>query len=146
MKRSYLKRNKGFRTDRPRKPLKRGKLAPRRKNRSQREILRDKAWQTFSRWIRARDKKCVTCGSVADGQAGHFYHGVLDFDEININRQCARCNKWLHGNLAVYSNYLLEKYGEQAFKDLTKRHYTAMKGELRSEQDYIKIVEKYGTP
>lgn len=101
------------------------------------------AWDTFSKWIRARDKKCVTCGSRNTLQAGHFWHNCLDFDEININAQCARCNKWLSGNLAVYANYLIDKYGIKEFKDLEKRHYLALKGEKRTEQEYQEIVNRY---
>lgn len=105
--------------------------------------LRKKAWTIFSKWVRNRDKRCVTCGSTNSLQAGHFFHGVLDFDEVNINAQCARCNKWLHGNLAVYSNYLLNKYGEEEFKKLDQRHWLAMKGEYRTDEDYQNIIHKY---
>ena len=119
------------------------KLAKKRKKRSDKEILRDKAWATFSLWVRARDGRCVTCGVKENLQAGHFFHGLLDFDEININAQCSQCNKWKHGNLAVYSNYLIEKYGVDEFRALDGRHYLAMKGEYKEEQDYRDIIEKY---
>ena len=108
--------------------------------------LKDKAWKTFSLFIRNRDKKCVTCDKVLPVellQAGHFFHGVLDFDEENINAQDARCNKWLSGNLAPYSVYLLGKLGKKKFDALNIRHYRAMGGEKRSEQDYLNIIEKY---
>ena len=105
--------------------------------------LKDRAWATFSLWIRTRDKKCVTCPNGKAENAGHFFHAVLDFDEENINGQCVRCNKWLSGNLAVYSVYLLKKLGKKKFDALNIRHYMAMKGEKRSEQDYEEIIEKY---
>lgn len=108
--------------------------------------LKDRAWNVFSLWIRNRDKKCVTCDKVLPVellQAGHFFHGVLDFDEENINAQDARCNKWLSGNLAIYSTYLLKKLGKKKFDALNIRHYKAMKGEIKSEQDYLNIIEKY---
>lgn len=75
--------------------------------------------------------------------AGHFYHAVLDFDEENINGQCVRCNKWMHGNLAPYSVYLLNKLGKKKFDALNIRHYRAMAGEKRYPQDYLDIIEKY---
>jgi hypothetical protein len=106
--------------------------------------LHRKAWDIFSKWIRERDKMCVTCGSRNTVlNAGHFWHGVLDFDEININAQCVHCNKWLSGNLAPYSVYLVKKYGLKVFNDLEKRHYLAMRGEYRTDQQYIDIIEKY---
>ena len=103
-----------------------------------------KTWQLFSKWVRERDKKCVTCGARNTLQAGHFWHGVLDFDEMNINAQCSQCNKWKHGNLAVYSNYLIDKYGLKKFKELELRHYMAMRGEKRTQKDYEDLITKYG--
>ena len=104
--------------------------------------LKDRAWKTFSLFIRNRDKKCFTCTGKAEN-AGHFWHGVLDFDEENIHGQCVHCNKWLSGNLAVYAVNLLKLLGKKKFDTLTIRHYRAMGGEKRSEQDYLNIIEKY---
>ena len=111
--------------------------------------LKDRAWNIFSLFIRNRDKKCVSCGKVlpiTELQAGHFWHNVLDFDEENINAQCSRCNHYLSGNLAPYSVYLLGKLGKKKFDALNIRHYWAMSGEKRSEQDYLDIIEKYQPP
>ncbi len=102
-----------------------------------------KAWIAFSKYIRSRDKTCVTCPTGRAENAGHFWHGLLDFDEININGQCVRCNKWLSGNLAVYSTYLINKYGTKAFKKLEERKFKAKSGEIRSIDDYQKIEQKY---
>lgn len=123
--------------------LKARKGLKRRQKRSNLAILRDKAWDTFSLWIRDRDKRCVTCGSYSDLQAGHFWHNCLDFDEININAQCVQCNYYKSGNLAAYSAYLIYKYGVDEFNKLEVRHYLSMKGEYRTEEDYRKIIEKY---
>ena len=108
-----------------------------------RTTLHTKAWNVFSKWIRKRDGKCVTCGSTNNLQAGHFFHAVLDFDEENINAQCARCNHWLSGNLAVYSTYLLKKLGKKKFEALNIRHYRAMAGEKRTDEEYYQLMEKY---
>ena len=102
-----------------------------------------KAWSVFSKYIRARDKACVTCGSTKSLQAGHFWHGVLDFDEININAQCTGCNHYKSGNLAAYASYLIRKYGIDEYDALEKRHYKAMAGEKYSVSDYEEIQETY---
>lgn len=105
--------------------------------------LKDKAWKVFSKWIRQRDKRCVTCGSIKSLQGGHFWHNILDFDEMNVNAQCAYCNHYLSGNLAVYSTYLIKKYGIEKFNELDIRHTMALKGEKRSELDYEKLYNHY---
>lgn len=86
---------------------------------------------------------CVTCGDRGNLEAGHFWHGVLDFDEMNINAQCKRCNHFMSGNLAVYSTYLIRKWGLERFNDLETRHYIAMRGEYRTQADYEALIAKY---
>lgn len=125
------------------KQMKKGTLRKKRKNRSPREILRDKAWSTFSKWIRNRDKRCVTCGSLDTPQAGHRWHAVLDFDEININQQCSGCNKWRQGNLSKYDDYLIAKYGIEEWNALYDRKNKALGGEYRTDEDYQNLIDKY---
>jgi hypothetical protein len=111
---------------------------------SKRINLKRKAWDIFSKFIRQRDgQRCITCGSRSQLCAGHFWHGVLDFDEMNINCQCKQCNTFKSGNLAPYSVYLIKKYGQKAFEDLEKRHWLAKRGEFRSDNDYLNLIEKY---
>lgn len=104
--------------------------------------LHKKAWRVFSKWIRNRDGRCVTCGGSPD-HAGHFWHGVLDFDEVNVNAQCIHCNHFMSGNLAPYSTYLIQKHGIDEFKALDIRHTMAMKGEKRTDEEYQAIIDKY---
>ncbi len=105
--------------------------------------MKDRAWDTFSLWIRARDKQCVTCGSTNNLQAGHYWHNVLDFDEENVNAQCRQCNHFLSGNLAVYASYLIAKIGTKRFKALDIRHTRAMASKKMEVEDYQKIIDKY---
>ncbi len=107
-----------------------------------RPSIHKKAWNVFSKWIRNRDPYCVTCGAPSQ-QAGHFWHGVLDFDEENISGQCIRCNHFLSGNLAQYSIYLLRKLGKKKFEALDLRHTRALAGEKRTDEEYNTIIEKY---
>lgn len=119
-----------------------------------REALKEKAWKVFSEWIRRRDLRCFTCParfwdeelgewSIKGLQAGHFRHGKLDFDEININAQCQRCNHFLHGNLGEYARRLIKKYGLKEFEALNKRADKALAGELQSAEYYEEIIKKY---
>ena len=71
--------------------------------------LKKKVWKVMSLYVRERDKyTCFTCGQTKGiMNAGHFIHGKLDYDEMNINCQCVSCNKWNHGNLGIYGVKLL---------------------------------------
>ena len=59
----------------------------------------------FNKYIRQRDKRCISCNAPTEN-AGHYFsagnHASLRFDERNVHGQCIRCNKWLHGNLIEY--------------------------------------------
>lgn len=113
-----------------------------------------KAWDTFSIWIRNRDKKCYTCGATFwDEQrgeftinglfAGHFKHGVLDFDEMNLHAQCDKCNRYWSGKLDVYAENLIRDYGIDAFNALCNRAKEATKGRKYTTEEYVEIIEKY---
>ena len=102
--------------------------------------LKAKAEKVFHAWICKRDNYiCFTCGK-AGNQAGHFRHGKLDFDEMNLNCQCAYCNHYLRGNLGIYAIRLIEKYGKKKVNDLITRSYPIRKY-TRSELE--EIIEKY---
>jgi hypothetical protein len=79
-----------------------------------------KLFQTvFNTYIRTRDKElpCVSCGKNNEKQfhAGH-YRSVgscpeLRFEELNVWRQCATYNTYLHGNLIEYRKELIKRIG-----------------------------------
>lgn len=104
----------------PKKPISKVK-----KDKSEPEKLRDKAWKLWSAYIREKEKYiCFTCGRQKDKkttEAGHFRHGKLDFDPMNIHCQCTQCNRYLHGNLGIYTIKLIDKYGKEAVDDLILR-------------------------
>jgi hypothetical protein len=102
--------------------------------------LKAKAVKTFNKWIVTRDKRvCFTCGKPGD-EAGHFKHGRLDFDEMNLHCQCTRCNRWLHGNLGEYAIRLIKKYGQEKVDDLVLRANQVRKYK-RAELE--EIITKY---
>jgi len=89
-----------------------------------------KAWRLWSVHARrsAADFRgftaCYTCGKKFPWQemhAGHYHHGRLDFDPLNVHPQCVRCNLRLHGNLGNYSERLFEEHGPDAVKELRRR-------------------------
>ena len=117
----------------------------RKKSKNPRLVLKRKAWETFSKWIRNRDNwTCFTCDKYDKSQymhAGHYVHkDCLDFDERNINSQCAGCNTYRHGNLNVYASRLEEKYGHGILQELEKlgREYRAF-----TKKELEEIIKKY---
>ena len=125
----------------------------RRQSKQPMPLLKRKTWAEFSQYVRRKNAdfygiaQCITCdtkGHWKDMNAGHYEHGKLDFDEMNVNVQCVRCNKWLHGNLGNYNLKLIEKYGIDIVKDLKARAKMAVV-EKYSRQDLEDIYLKYKT-
>lgn len=93
------------------------------------KALKKEAWTVFARYIRKRDKKCVTCGGPAD-HAGHFQRNSerkadlggneLWYDPRNVNAQCMPCNHFKSGNLVAYAIYLQGLYGPDIATNLYK--------------------------
>ena len=109
--------------------------------------LRKKAWKLRSEYIRrAENGICFTCGKHDDWKnmhAGHYIHGVLDFDDVNIHCQCPRCNKWLSGNQGVYCERLIAEYGLEAVTFLRERAKTEKKGGKYTIDEIEGFINKY---
>lgn len=80
----------------------------------------------FQRYIRIRDAKlpCISCGAVTSSlwDAGHYkkaelYSGVI-FNELNTNKQCGKCNRYLGGNELNYRVGLIAKIGIERVLEL----------------------------
>lgn len=108
------------------------------------KTLHKKCWQLISFIVRIKDAKngknsCYTCGIVKpwkELQAGHYWHGKLDFDTRNLRPQCPSCNMHKSGNLAVYGTKLLEENGYAWLRQLAfDAHNTIYK-----TQDLIKLL------
>lgn len=125
------------------KPLKRTKL--RKKSKSKLSTLRRKADETFNRFIRIRDGNiCISCGKVGPVDAGHYIatsvSANLRYSESNVNSQCRRCNRFMHGNLTEYAMALTRKYGPNILEKLHKEKKVICQ---RSVGDYQAIIDTY---
>lgn len=102
-------------------------------------------WKIQSKYIREKEKKCITCGSTKDLQAGHFVHGdSLDFDERNIHCQCLFCNYYQSGNLIEYTKKMLEMYGMEVIEELQQKKREIFKPTqewLEKRIEYFKGLE-----
>lgn len=158
MKRTALARKTPLKASvspqKPRKPLSRGKAAPKAKLRKGTiykainpatgrvisvKTAKGKAWKAFAAFIRARDPYCITCGARTT-EAGHFLHttdkenkalggNMIWYNEQNVNGQDGHCNRHKSGAGAIYAVKLEEKYGDGTVKRLyellrTERKWT----------------------
>jgi hypothetical protein len=125
------------------RPIKRGKGLRRVAKHDKMSLTRlhKKARTVFAHWIVARDKNvCFTCGKWGN-QAGHFRHGKnMDFSERGNHCQCVACNLFRSGNLAVYAQRLIEKYGANIIKKLNQE---ADKVRIFKRKELERIIKKY---
>lgn len=101
---------------------------------------------------------CISCGqwkSFEDLDGGHYIpttSSATRFDERNINAQCHRCNRFLHGNLRGYFRGMEKKYGRKFLDDLESREgtYKWKRDELNELKEYykdkIKAIERGEDP
>ncbi|WP_431129656.1 recombination protein NinG [Flagellimonas flava] len=98
----------------------------------------------FQKWIKLRDANdaCISCGTTTAKiwHAGHYFKAELFtgliFHEMNVNKQCEKCNTFLDGNESGYRKGLVKKYGENAVKELEEiadslRKYKYSREELK---------------
>lgn len=103
--------------------------------------------QKYAR-LRDKDLPCISCGtsgaSIWDG--GHLFKAELysgvKLDEINISRQCAKCNRFLNGNEIGYVEGFIRRYGFEAFNELSKRARET-KNKKWTATELQEIINKY---
>lgn len=130
------------------------KKKKRKKQKKQKKLsyikLKKKAWRAWSRYRRKKFAdssgytECITCGKTLPWQlmdAGHFVHNKLDFKEENINPQCTRCNRFLHGNLGVYAVWLDNWYGKGTAERLIKMGQRVV--EKYTHEELLNIIKLY---
>lgn len=111
--------------------------------------LKREAQQALNRWIvhvRDKERPCISCGRHHQGawHAGHYLsRGAAPqhaLNPINVWKQCAPCNTYLHGNQAAYREQLVLEIGLAAVEALeqdcsvrkwTREELTALRDEYR---------------
>ena len=111
--------------------------------------LKREAQAALIRWIvhvRDKDRPCISCGRFHQGawHAGHYLsRGAAPqhaLNPLNVWKQCAPCNTYLHGNQAAYRAQLVLEIGLAAVEALeqdcsvrkwTREELTALRDEYR---------------
>jgi 5-methylcytosine-specific restriction endonuclease McrA len=99
----------------------------------------DPADKVFSEYVRRRDKRCVCCGRIGQGEKGigglqcsHFWsrgNESTRFDPENCDALCAGCHKrWGGDYRKEYEAFKVKQLGIKRFKALdVKAHSTVKK-------------------
>ena len=113
--------------------------------------LKREAQQALNRWIvhvRDKDRPCISCGRYHEGayHAGHYLsRGAAPqhaLNPVNVWKQCAPCNTYLHGNQAAYRASLVLEIGQAAVEALeqdnaphkwTREELIAIRDEYRAK-------------
>jgi len=112
------------------------------------QLIND-ARKYFQKWIRKRDEQlpCISCGNFYSKfyDGGHFfkaelYTGLI-FNEINCNKQCRKCNRYLSGNESAYRIGLIQKYGIKEVEKLERLSKTNRSKKF--ERDELKEIKIY---
>jgi Bacteriophage Lambda NinG protein len=103
--------------------------------------LKKRAETVFHHWILKRDNYiCYTCGHQG-GEAGHYWHNKLDFDERNLHCQCTSCNRFKSGNLAIYAHNLIRDHGHKWFDKLDADAHQSLNKFSKDELE--EFIQKY---
>ena len=123
------------------------------------KAFKRKLWKLFSIFIRLKEclettgatdrGVCCTCNRIyhyKELQAGHFIDGrgnsVL-FDEDLVHIQCWQCNCAKKGNKDAYTQYMVEKYGqEKVDRFYLLKHMTKSLSAFELEAMHQEICDK----
>lgn len=116
------------------------------------KCLKKKAWKLFSEFIRRRYANkdgfnvCITCGKKEHWKnmdAGHFIAGRTNsvlFDEDGVYAQCVYCNKYKHGAVLEYRDFMVKKFGEAKVEEM---RVLARKIVKYNREDYLNLIAHY---
>lgn len=112
------------------------------KKKPNRKLTVKKLDTAVSLFIRARDGRCVTCGSMEKLTNGHLWSRVAystRWDELNCHCQCWNCNYRHEFDPYHYQEWFKTKYGEEAYHELHRKFRVPVKYSTAELED--KTVE-----
>jgi len=98
----------------------------------------------YIRYIRDKDKPCITCGRFYDEyDCWHFQSRRFintRFSELNIAKQCRWCNNWGSGEQLIFSRRIDEIHwqGTAEAIEILARQVSVIK-----DDDILEIIQKY---
>ena len=134
------------------------------------KVMEKRLRKNFNKFIQMRDvliavsgeiiAECLACKRIwtlnntyewKDWHASHYWledkYASVRFDEYNVNGCCSVCNKYLHGNLAMYEVNLIEKIGNEDFQKLNFRRNLIKKYDVLDlealNKSYLKSIKRF---
>lgn len=99
--------------------------------------------RVFSLFIRARDKRCVTCGTSENLTCGHLFSRVAystRWNEDNCACQCAGCNLRHEHDPYVFHRWFIRKYNQEYWDLLHAKYNTPRKF---TDAELQAMIQKY---
>ena len=112
------------------------------KSKSRKQLVRQLD-KVFSEYIRARDKKCICCGTQEDLQCGHLLSRVAystRWDEDNAHAQCRKCNLVHEHNPHIYVKAYIQQHGINQYYNILSKYSKAVK---ISNAEMEQMIEEY---
>lgn len=125
--------------------MKRLKASERKRPKSDFEKLRDRLDRKLSIYIRARDGRCMVCGSQENLQNGHYIsraYFMVRWDDRNCNCQCASCNRIHEKDPEPYRQFMVDKYGDEVIQTLSQLAHSGQKLSHSDLHEIEKEIEK----
>jgi len=124
--------------------------------------MKEKARSVCHQYIRERDRDgnhftCISCGQIkliktenghSNYHAGHFKsageYPMLKYDEVNINGQCIQCNHFKSGNVHLYSESIIKKWGRAQYNRINAiASYSNRVGKKWDKIELAEIIKYY---
>ena len=115
--------------------------------------LKKKAWSSskadieFSKWIRARDGRCLRCGTTAQLTNSHFWSrnkSALRYEPDNCITLCAwKCHiyGWEKEKQGAYRDFMIQRLGQERYDELQKIYYQSNTTRLEAIKGCMKLLK-----
>lgn len=104
----------------------------------------DRVLSLYIRFVRDKEKPCITCWQHAENYDCWHYQSRrfinTRFSEQNVAKQCCRCNKWMSWEQVIFGRRIDETWGEGTSEAL---EIFARKISNITDEDILHIIQVY---
>lgn len=104
----------------------------------------DRVLSIYIRFVRDKDKPCITCWNHCNEYDNWHYQSRrfinTRWSEMNVAKQCCRCNKWLSWEQVVFGRKIDERWWEGTAEAL---EILARKLSIITDEDILHTIQVY---